>query len=133
MGIVFEFINSILILFLYFLIANKLVFCFYICFILICKDLKFPEDANKNSDLNSFIKLLLNKKVNQRVCSFSKLKTAKFLEEFSWEDLLDFKIKPPFIPEVEDYSKYLTTHLKLYEGVLRVKINFKIIIFLNFL
>ena len=82
--------------------------------------MRFPDDANKNSDLNSFIKLLLNKKVNQRVCSFSKLKPSKFLEEFNWEDFMDFIITPPFIPEVENYNKYLTTHLNPFEGFLKV-------------
>ena len=98
---------------------NKLNFYLFFCKFYI-RDLRFPDDANKNSDLNSFIKLILNKKVNQRVCSFSKLKTTNFLSDFIWEELLDFKIKPPYIPECEDFTKYLTTHLNPFEAVLRV-------------
>jgi len=82
--------------------------------------LRFPDDSTKNSELNSFIKLLLNKKVNQRVCSFSKLKTTNFLSDFNWEDLLDFKIKPPYIPECKDFLNNLSSHSNSYEETLKV-------------
>jgi hypothetical protein len=72
---------------------------------------------------------LLNKKVNQRICTFSKLKTANFLADFIWEDLLDLKIKPPYIPECEDYTKYLTTNLNPFENFLKV-IYYNYIIFI---
>lgn len=83
--------------------------------------MNFPNDTNKNSELNSFIKLILNKKVNHRVCSFSKLKASSFLNDFNWDDLMDFKIKPPYIPECEDYGNNLSSYTNPFDGVLRVK------------
>lgn len=110
------------------------IFNFYSLFnfIKLIRELRFPDDSTKNAELNSFIKLLLNKKVNQRVCSFSKLKTTNFLADFNWEDLLDFKIKPPYIPECKDFVNNLSSHSNLYEEVLKViiyinsKLNFLI-------
>ncbi len=58
--------------------------------------------------------------MNHRVCSFSKLKATSFLADFNWEELLDFKIKPPYVPECDDYLKNMTTSLNPFEGVLRV-------------
>ena len=59
--------------------------------------------------------LLLDKKVNQRVCNFNKLKQTEFLENFSWDDLIDFRIKSPYIPKSTDYSENLRTDKQLYE------------------
>jgi hypothetical protein len=82
--------------------------------------LAFPYDANKSSDLNVFIKALLNKKVNQRICSFSKLKSLPFFADYVWDDLVDFKIKPPFIPQSEDLSKSIGKFTTPFEEVLKV-------------
>lgn len=93
--------------------------------------MSFPNDTNKHSDLNAFIKLLLNKKVNYRVCSFSKLKATNFLNEFNWEDLLDFKIKPPYIPECDDFTKYLTIAVNPLESVIKVGFHYVLIYYKN--
>ena len=76
--------------------------------------------------MNKFIYQLLNKKVNKRICNFSKLKQTQFLEGFSWDDFIDFRIKPPYIPNCEDYSENLTNTLELYETFNSIKVNIKL-------
>jgi len=93
------------------------------------RDLQFPSDSNKNSELNSFIKALLNKKVNHRVCSISKLKSLPLFADYVWDDLLDFKIKPPFIPQTEDLSKDINKYKTSFEE--NLKVYFKLIIINN--
>jgi len=64
--------------------------------------LTFSSDVSTSSNLNTFIKALLTKRLNKRICSVSKLKALPFFAEYSWDDLIDFKITPPFIPKSED-------------------------------
>jgi hypothetical protein len=80
----------------------------------------FPND-NKINDFIVFTKSLLNKKVNERICSFSKLKLNSFLQNFNWDDLVDLKIKPSYIPEIEDYSKKINNFTKDFETQINVK------------
>ena len=37
---------------------------------------------------------------------------------------MDFKIKPPYIPECEDYGNNLTSYTNPFDGVLRVNFLF---------
>lgn len=80
----------------------------------------FPSDTNKQNDLNIFIKTVLNKKVNHRVCSLSKLRNLAFLSDFVWDDLTDFKLKPPFIPTVEELGKDFENFNNQFEVIIKV-------------
>ena len=71
------------------------------------KDFTFPVENSKVANANSFIKSLLNKKVNERICNVSKLKRKAFFEGFEFDKLNDFKLKPPHKPIKQNYSKYL--------------------------
>ena len=71
------------------------------------KDFTFPSKSEKVSNINEFIKCLLNKKVNERICDVSKLKKKAFFDGFDFDKLNDFKLKPPYKPSQQDYLKYL--------------------------
>ena len=71
-------------------------------------DFSFPCENTKVANVNSFIKCLLNKKVNERTCNISKLKKKAFFEGFEFDKLNDFKLKPPHKPYLQNFSKYLT-------------------------
>ena len=65
------------------------------------KDLHFPSNDNKYVNVNTFIKDLLTKKVNQRICNVEVLKKRAFFEKFDWDGLIDFRMVPPYIPNVK--------------------------------
>ena len=71
------------------------------------KDFVFPVENEKVANANAFIKCLLNKKVNERICNVSKLKKKDFFEGFEFDNLIDLKLKPPYKPIQHNYSKYL--------------------------
>ena len=71
------------------------------------KDFSFPSDNSKYVNVNNFIKDLLCKKVNQRICNFSLLKKKPFFSGFDFDKLNDFKLKPPSKPKSADFSQYL--------------------------
>ena len=82
------------------------------------KNLFFPKDSNKFSKVNEFIKELLAKKVNERVCNVSKLKQKPFFEKFEFNKLNDFQLEPPYKPEKKDMSKYFQ-EIKPYESIFK--------------
>ena len=67
----------------------------------------FPSENSKVSNVNSFIKCLLNKKVNERICNVSALKKKLFFEGFEFDKLNDFRLKPPYKPNLQNFEKYL--------------------------
>ena len=67
----------------------------------------FPSENSKVSNVNSFIKCLLNKKVNERICNVSALKKKLFFEGFEFDKLNDFRLKPPYKPNLQNFQKYL--------------------------
>ena len=67
----------------------------------------FPTESTKVSSVNIFIKALLNKKVNERVCNVSVLKKKTFFEGFEFDKLNDLKLKPPFKPNMKNFDRYL--------------------------
>lgn len=81
------------------------------------KALNFPRDSMKYSNINSFIKNLLSKKVNERVCNVSKLKHKPFFEGFEFDKLNDFQLEPPFIPEKKSNKPLLKEVGQLYEDI----------------
>ena len=80
------------------------------------KELTFPY--NGDNSVNSFIKAVLNKKISKRLSSLEAAKKHAFFEGFNWDDLIDFHLKPPYIPEslelkkFEEYSMKYTEYLK---------------------
>ena len=82
------------------------------------KTLSFPSDNNKYSNVNSFIRELLAKKVNERLCNVSKLKQKAFFEGFEFNKLNDFQLEPPYKQVKNDMSKFLK-NLEPYENILK--------------
>ena len=70
-------------------------------------DFSFPCENTKVVNVNSFIRCLLNKKVNERTCNVSKLKRKAFFEGFEFDKLNDFKLKAPHKPLKQNFAKYL--------------------------
>ena len=68
------------------------------------KELCFPSENPAYNKVNALIKDLLRKRVNQRVCSLSVLKKRPFFDGFEWDKLVDFQLKPPYIPGNRDLS-----------------------------
>ena len=60
------------------------------------KDVEFPD--KNNNEINSLISALLEKNDKKRNCDFKNLKTHVLFCDFNWEDLIQYKIKPPFTP-----------------------------------
>ena len=84
----------------------------------------FPQDISKQSgEVKGFIKVLLSKKFNQRVCNLTKLKQTPLFLDFSWDDLIDFKMKPPFVHETWDWTKNIGSALTKFEDALQVSLN----------
>ena len=95
-------------------------------------DFSFPSDNTKYSNINNFIRCLLNKKVNERICNVPKLKKKSFFEGFEFDKLNDFKLKAPFFPRNQNFSKYLKEEQpyellvredKTYNGKMKPKDN----------
>jgi cGMP-dependent protein kinase len=82
------------------------------------KSLLFPSYNNKVSNVNNFIKDLLAKKVNERICNVPKLKEKPFFEGFDFNKLNDFQLEPPYKPNKKDMSKCFK-ETKTYESILK--------------
>ena len=83
------------------------------------KNLVFPSENNKYASVNSFIRELLAKKVNERLCNVSKLKQKPFFEGFEFNKLNDFQLEPPYKPPVKnDISKFLK-NTEPYESIFK--------------
>jgi hypothetical protein len=80
-----------------------------------------PSDTCK-PEVKGFIKMLLYKKVTRRCCAFNALKTCELFAEFNFDDLLDFKLKAPYIPETYDWSKQLSVKTHQYETLIYVSL-----------
>ena len=83
------------------------------------KNLCFPSESSKYAHVNAFIRELLAKKVNERVCNVSKLKQKTFFEGFEFNKLNDFQLEPPYKPEKKDLSKFLTEKKEPYENIFK--------------
>ena len=64
--------------------------------------------------------MILCKKVSQRNCSFRKLKVAEYFDSFKWDELVDFRMKPPFLPESLDLTKQVQIFTNNYEMIIQV-------------
>ena len=67
----------------------------------------FPTENSRVENVNNFIKCLLNKKVNERICNVSALKKKAFFEGFEFDKLNDFRLKAPYRPNKQNFDKYL--------------------------
>ena len=67
----------------------------------------FPTESTKVYSVNLFIKYLLNKKVNERVCKVSTLKKKSFFDKFEFGKLIGLRSKPPFKSTIKSFDKYL--------------------------
>ena len=76
-----------------------------------------PRDSKEFITVNKFLYLLLDKKVNRRVCNFNKLRQTEFYENFPWDDLINFRMKAPYVPKSTDFSEELKTEETLYERI----------------
>ena len=59
------------------------------------------EISNETKEINELISNFLMKEPNKRLSNFKKIKSSKFFTGFNWELLLSKKIKPPFIPKID--------------------------------
>ena len=80
------------------------------------KEFFFPCNEDKYRPINDFIKCLLCKKVNQRECNISILKSKPFFQAFDFDQLNDFKITPPFLPPVLDLTQMVKKANTPYEN-----------------
>jgi hypothetical protein len=56
-----------------------------------------------------------------RVCNANVLKTTPFYKEFNWDDLIDFRLKPPYIPkELREWSNNLANLNNPFEEIIHV-------------
>lgn len=60
------------------------------------EEVKFPD--NSNIELNSLLGSLLNKNEKTRYSNLQTIKNHYVYKDFNWDDLVRFKIKPPYIP-----------------------------------
>ena len=67
---------------------------------------KFPFKNDMFEKLNHFIEAMLTKNVNKRPCSLVKIKQMELLKNVNFNDLLEMKAKPPFIPSVINFSDF---------------------------
>ena len=76
--------------------------------------LNFPklkrEYMKESSKVNKLIEVLLKKKVKDRCCDCELLKKEEIFNDFDWDKLIDFKLKAPFIPNIND------TNLSIYHS-----------------
>ena len=64
------------------------------------------------------IKSLLTKKVAERICSLEKAKDLEAFENFNWDELMDFKIVPQYLPKksnIKDFKEYRKKYINYME------------------
>ena len=66
------------------------------------------EAEIKYANVNKLISNLLTKKVNLRECNVINLKEKPFFKDFDFDQLIDFKLTPPYIPLTSDMTQYLS-------------------------
>jgi hypothetical protein len=48
------------------------------------------------------------------------MRMAEIFSDFNWDDLIDFKMKAPYIPDAWDITNHLKNIMNLYEAVIEV-------------
>ena len=73
------------------------------------------EFKNGDSKIITMIKSLLTKKVADRICTLENAKKLEVFENFNWDELLEFKIIPQYIPKknnLKEFSEYTQNYMK---------------------
>ena len=60
------------------------------------KEVSFPE--KNNNEINSLVSSLLEKNENKRNCDFRSIKNHLLFSDFNWDELIQYKVKPPYVP-----------------------------------
>ena len=71
------------------------------------KELSLPSIGDKT--MNSFLKALLQKKVNKRMCSLDLAKKHPFYKGFVWDYLINYRMQCNYIPKgttLKNFSEY---------------------------
>jgi cGMP-dependent protein kinase len=87
------------------------------------KDLSLPY--NGDATVNSFIKAVLNKKVSKRLSSLEAAKKHALFKDFNWNDLIDFTLKAPYVPESLELKSFGEYNVKYIDHLKTVKRNRK--------
>jgi len=61
-------------------------------------DLKFPSINKEEEGVCKLISSLLKKRVPERCCSLEMIKALQCFDDFKFNELIDLKLKAPFIP-----------------------------------
>ena len=81
---------------------------------------------NGDSRVIQLIQCLLKKKVCERICSLEKAKKLNIFKDFKWDDLMDLKLEPQYIPkvnELKDFSEYNFKYLNFVQKQMQNKTN----------
>ncbi len=81
---------------------------------------------NGDSRVIQLIHCLLKKKVSERICSLEKAKKLNIFKDFKWDDLMDLKLEPQYIPkvnELKDFSEYNFKYLNFVQKQMQNKTN----------
>jgi hypothetical protein len=80
----------------------------------------YPDAANAY-DLNSFLNILLSKKVSNRLCNLNSLRSHNFFKDFNFDDLIDLKVKPSYVPKnLREWKSNLKNFSHPLENMLNV-------------
>ena len=94
--------------------------------------LKFPSFV-KDVDFITLIKRMLDKSPVTRLCNLTQIKNMKYFKNFSFDNLINFDIKPPYKPKMDDdllkenvkksYIEYIKNNISLFEDDDNIVIN----------
>ena len=76
------------------------------------------EFKNGDTKIIAMLKSLLTKKVADRICTLEKAKKLEVFENFNWDELLEFKIIPQYIPKkvnLKNFCEYKQKYVKYLE------------------
>ena len=68
------------------------------------KDEYKPISQIQFNDVVDFIKGLLWKNVNKRMCSFHLIQDVKLFKNFDFDSLLEFKVQAPYLPSLKEIN-----------------------------
>lgn len=73
----------------------------FIKFLSIYSDLTFP-DFVKDNDYRNLMTKMLTKDINKRLCKFDQIASHNWFKDFSFDELISFNMKPPYLPKIEN-------------------------------
>ena len=83
---------------------------------IINKELSFSREPGL-FEFNHFLGSMLNKKPTSRLCTLDKIQNDPLYKGFNWKELMEFKMKPPYVPkakELKDSSSSLNNTRKAF-------------------